>query len=236
MKQSTLDVGVPLRKSWKLNPSDFAFLWDECPRCFYLKLVHDFGRPIQPFPRIFGQIDAQMKVGFEGKRLDSFFPNAPKGTFHNFGGKVESRPIELPGCSSTCFLQGSYDALVKVDGSGYCVIDFKTTAGGDKIAFRYARQLHAYAWALERAVPRAEHAAPVTQLGLILFKPEAFEAIGDAADYKGRLQWVPVQRDDATFEQMLKKMVDLLDAPEAPAPDPGCMWCEYRRRVRKIPF
>ena len=26
-------------------PSDFAFLWDECPRCFYLKVVCKQGRP-----------------------------------------------------------------------------------------------------------------------------------------------------------------------------------------------
>ena len=32
-------------RAWKLSPSDFAFLWQECKRCFYLKNVTGFQRP-----------------------------------------------------------------------------------------------------------------------------------------------------------------------------------------------
>ena len=26
---------------WALSPSDLAFLWDDCPRCFYLKVARN---------------------------------------------------------------------------------------------------------------------------------------------------------------------------------------------------
>ena len=44
-------------KNWKLSPSDFAFLWEECKRCFYLKVARGFYRPRTPFPGIFSVID-----------------------------------------------------------------------------------------------------------------------------------------------------------------------------------
>jgi hypothetical protein len=42
------EQGVLTRVS--LAPSDFAFLWDECPRCFYLKVIRRLDRG-RHFPR-----------------------------------------------------------------------------------------------------------------------------------------------------------------------------------------
>ena len=51
---------------FKLSPSDFGFLYDECKRCFYLKVKHNFGRPRSIMPSIFIKIDSIMKDYFEG--------------------------------------------------------------------------------------------------------------------------------------------------------------------------
>ena len=32
----------------RLSPSDFAFLWEQCKRCFYLKVVHGIRQPSMP--------------------------------------------------------------------------------------------------------------------------------------------------------------------------------------------
>ena len=58
-------------RSVMLAPSDFAFLWDECPRCFYLKVVRKQGRPRTPFPKVFGTIDRAMKSFYMGQRAES---------------------------------------------------------------------------------------------------------------------------------------------------------------------
>ena len=52
---------------FKLGPSDFAFLWSECKRCFYLKVKHNHQRPRSIMPKIFISIDGLMKDYFEQK-------------------------------------------------------------------------------------------------------------------------------------------------------------------------
>ena len=61
-------------KSWKLSPSDLTFLWDECPRCFYLKVVNGFNRPSLPMPKIFTRIDLIMKGYYAGKPSSALSP------------------------------------------------------------------------------------------------------------------------------------------------------------------
>jgi len=56
--------------NWKLSPSDFASLYEECHCYFYLKVARNYQRPRGPFPKIFTIIDGLMKdyeVG-EGKQ------------------------------------------------------------------------------------------------------------------------------------------------------------------------
>ena len=43
--------------NWKLSPSDFAFLYEECSRCVYLKVARDYQRPRGPFPNAFMMTD-----------------------------------------------------------------------------------------------------------------------------------------------------------------------------------
>jgi len=61
--------------SLKLSPSDLTFLWDECPRCFYLKVVLGINRPPTAFPKIFGRIDLLMKRLFSGADTADLTPS-----------------------------------------------------------------------------------------------------------------------------------------------------------------
>ena len=42
---------------YKLSPSDFGFLYDECKKCFYHKVKHGLNRPRGIMPSIFTKID-----------------------------------------------------------------------------------------------------------------------------------------------------------------------------------
>ena len=73
-------MGDQAEPGWlSLAPSDFAFLWDECTRCFYLKVVRREGRPRTPFPNVFGTIDRAMKRHYLGQRTDSLALSMPRG-------------------------------------------------------------------------------------------------------------------------------------------------------------
>src|SRR5512136_2177895 len=99
----------------KLAPSDLTFLWDECPRCFYLKYIHGINRPAAPFPAVFGAIDRLMKAQFNGRPASDLDPSLPLGIIGVTENWVESLPITFPGHSLGVFLRGKIDALIGFD-------------------------------------------------------------------------------------------------------------------------
>jgi hypothetical protein len=228
------DLFGPIPRNFRLSPSDFAFLWEECPRCFYLKIAAGFRRPPGPFPRIFGTIDGAMKDCFMKKRTEEIVAALPPGVVAYDEEWVESVPIDVPGSESTCFIRGKFDTILHFDDDTYGVIDFKTTRANPKHLAKYSRQLHAYAYALENPAPEKFGVSPVTKLGLLVYEPWCFSHEFDAdAALTGRLEWVEIPRNDDSFSSYLKEVVDLLDRPEAPAPAKSCAWCKYRDASRE---
>jgi hypothetical protein len=223
-------------RCWKLSPADFAFLWDECPRCFYLKVVLGFPRPRPLVPKVVSRIDERMKAGCEGRRTETLASDMPAGVFE-FGERwVESQPIDvhLPDAVHRCLLQGTLDTVVRLDDGGYAVVGFQM---GERRAEQVpvdTRQLHAYAYALEHPARGAVGLAPITRLGLLVFEPETFarEAAGLGA-LTGGLSWVEIPRDDGLLFGFLAEVLSVLERPEPPGGAPLCGWCVYRDASRR---
>src|SRR5580704_7647297 len=70
------EVGRP---TWAFSPTDLTFLWDECPCCFYNKVVLKQSRPKAPFPKVFGLIDRAMKDCYLGQRAEELVPGMGPG-------------------------------------------------------------------------------------------------------------------------------------------------------------
>jgi CRISPR/Cas system-associated exonuclease Cas4 (RecB family) len=216
--------------TYKLSPSDLTFLWDECKRCFYLKVVHKIARPSAPFPAIFTRIDGLMKDFFAGKNTHEIFPGLPPGLVQ-FGEKwVESQPISLPEHSSICYIRGKFDTVVRFDDSSYGVVDFKTsTPKPTHLAF-YGRQLHAYAYALEHAEVSKFSLSPISRLGLLVVEPNEMERTADGRiAYLGEVTWQEVPRDEAAFLLFLGEVMSVLEQPTPPEPAEKCAYCQYRQ-------
>jgi PD-(D/E)XK nuclease superfamily protein len=208
---------------WTLSPSDLTFLLASCARCFYLKMARRSPRPQAPFPRVFRSIDGAMKRRCAGARSEDLVPGAPPGAFCLVDRWVRSAPFRPVGSESACALRGRIDAAITGDDGGLVVVDFKTAEPKPSHAVFYARQLEAYAYALEH--PAACASTVVTDTGLIVFSPEAFDVAGESASLSGPLRWQEVPRDPGGFEALLAEVVAMLEAPEPPAPTPGCSWC-----------
>ncbi|HUO53047.1 MAG TPA: PD-(D/E)XK nuclease family protein [Gemmatimonadaceae bacterium] len=219
--------------NFKLAPSDFGFLWDECKRCFWLKVRGGFPRPSTPFPGIFTHIDLRMKDYYQGRRTEEIGGAPPAGTIE-FGEKwVESAPIALEGLASTCYIRGKFDTVLKLDDGSWSVADFKTSRVAPGSAAKYGRQLHAYALALEHAAPRKFALAPVSRLGLMVFEPSAYGHDEPAkATLTGPMTWLEIPRDDAGFRRFLAEVVTLLESDRAPEPGEKCVFCRYREESR----
>jgi hypothetical protein len=219
--------------NWILNPSDFAFLWEECRRCFYLKVVSKFPRPRTPMPGVFRQIDSQMREFYAGKQTNAAMPFLPAGTIDTSDSRVKSEPISLPGHDSTLTIRGVLDTLIRFDDTTFGVVDFKTLDPKREHTLLYSRQLHGYAVALERAAHGSLCLSPVTKLGLVVFEPFAFLARHDlSASLTGRLRWIEIARNDENFFTFLKEVLNTLELPEPPPSSLKCQWCRYRKTAR----
>lgn len=220
-------------KNWKLSPSDFAFLWEECKRCFYLKVVKGFFRPRPIMPKIFSVIDSQMKVCFEGQRIETIVRGMHSGIVQDADEWVESQPIKFPDIQSSCYIRGKFDTIVRFDDHTYGVIDFKTAEATEDHIGLYSRQLHAYAYALENSAHGNFSCSPVNTLGLIVYEPKEFSCKSlKSVSLNGTLKWLEIPRNDKAFLEFLHALLTLLEQPEPPEPSSTCEWCKYRDNSR----
>jgi len=219
---------------FKLSPSDFGFLWEECRRCFWLKVAGKFPRPRAPFPKIFQAIDGIMKEYFEGKDASEISPNLPPGTIEFGEREVESEPFSPPGTRAKCFISGKFDTAIAFRDGGYGVVDFKTSDVKADNVGKYSRQLHAYAWALEHPAPSKPNLSPVKRLGLLVAEPVAMRKEGKGGYlYEVRSAWTECRKDYGGFLEFLGEVVRVIERPDPPAADPKCVWCAYRAEAAK---
>jgi len=222
---------------WKLNPSDFAFLWEECRRCFYLKVVKGFQRPPALMPKIFSRIDGLMKEFFAGKRTRDVLTTLPEGTVECGDAWVESTPISVKGHKSQFFIRGKLDTVLRLDNASYAIIDFKTSEAKPAHSSLYARQLNAYALGVENAVPGKLRFKPATRLGLVVYEPKIFSATPQGrASLDGSMTWIDIPRNDAQFLNFISEVLDLLERGAPPTGSPLCQWCAYRAKSRRTGF
>jgi hypothetical protein len=218
----------------KLSPSDLTFLWDECPRCFYLKHIHKITRPSAPFPSVFGAIDRLMKAHFAGRSASEIDPFLPAGVISVSEKWVESVPINLAGHSLSVFLRGKTDAMLGFDDGSYGVVDFKTSEPKPSHIPFYSRQLHAYAYALEHPAPDKLHLSPISRLGLLVEAPHAtWVESTEEINFHFTSTWMEIPYAEDGFLRFIDLVVTLLELPEPPPAGENCDYCRYRQHARE---
>ena len=218
---------------YKLSPSDLTFLWDECKRCFYLKVARGYRRPAIPFPKIFTRIDLLMKDFYLDKPTKAIHPDLPDGKVYLTGKWVESNIIHLSGHAVECYLKGNFDTVLKFDDESYAVVDFKTTEINEEHIPFYTRQLQAYAYALEHAAPTKLTLKPITRLGLLCFEPRHMDMDDQGRlTYRGQVTWQECPLDEAVFLKQIEEILAVLELPEPPQAGEKCEFCKYREQAR----
>jgi hypothetical protein len=227
---------IPVPPCYKLTPSMLTYLWDNCPRCFWMLARQGLYRPQMPMPSVFSKYHRMLSRYFIGQDTALLSPSLPPGRCLATEARVKSEPLWLPGCDEACYLLGRLDHLIRFDDGSWGVVDYKTIEPGAAQVARYRRQLHAYAWALERAAPDGLHLKPVTRLGLLCLDPVRLTRLapGEEALVALRPQWIEIERNDAAFERFLGQVLRLIAEPEAPASSPQCPCCAYFARRQEI--
>lgn len=224
-------------KAWVLSPSYFTFLWEECKRCYYLKMVYGISRPSVPMAKIFTRIDDQMRRHFESKRTEQIIPQLPPGVLDTTEYFVQSEPLRIPGSASTCAIRGKMDCVARFDDGSFAAIDFKTSEINASHIMLYERQLHAYAAALECAAPGKPSMKPVNRMGLLVFEPNSFDSTPTRqANLGGSLTWIEIKKEPDKFLHYLASVVSLLEQPAPPPPSMSCSHCKYLELGRSLKF
>ena len=217
----------------KLSPSELTFLWDECPRCFYLKVTGRLSRPSTAFPSIFSSIDRAMKNHYRDRSVQELSPDLPPGKFFFSEQFIVSQPVTRPGFDLPVYFAGKFDALLEFDNGDFGIVDFKTSEAKEAHIAFYARQLEAYAYCLEHPLSGKLARSPITHLGLAYYSPHTmkFAEDGELALH-GHFGWQPLQRDEGAFLNFMDGVIEVLAQPEPPQAAPDCKFCQYRELAR----
>lgn len=214
-------------KCYKLSPSDFAFLYNYCPRCYWDK-IHQIpklkgGR--SSIAKIFTTIDGGMKKAFDGVRTEAVCDDMPAGVIEfPDNDRIESLAFTVDSGNAYMIFKGKYDARIKLDDGTYAIIDFKTTQAKQEKMRLYSSQLHSYAHSVENPANKGDGFGPVTKLGLLIYEPASFSFTKGEGKLEGKLTYIPIPRDDNMFFGFLREVYSLLKS-NPPMSIPECQTC-----------
>jgi len=212
---------------YKLSPSDFAYLYEDCKLCYWLKIKHGIMPPSSIFPGVFSSMNSLVQGQMVGHSLREFGKDLPEIKVITQEGWVRSEPVT----GTEVFISGKYDLLCDNGDGTHTIVDLKISKPEiDKID-KYKTQLGAYKYALEHAAEGTSY--KITKLALLIFYPESvkFDDRGAVMDFPAK--WLEIPVDDAGFMTFMKE-IDKLLFGDAPAESTTCGLCKYRHQGETI--
>lgn len=211
---------------YKLSPSDFAYLYEECKLCYYLKIRLGIPRPSSPFPGVFSAINTRLQGNLVGKNLQELSTSLPDGIVVSQEEYLKSAVIP----NTNVFISGKYDLLVQLPDKTYMIIDLKLSTPTEEKVAKYQSQLWSYVYAFEH--PAEGEAKSITRAGLLIFYPDQVKFSNNNASLTFPPVWLeaPIKRDE--FITFIQNLSDLLEGPQ-PEYNRECKWCNYREENKK---
>lgn len=209
---------------YKLSPSDFKYLYEDCKYCYYQKargLIKEL--PSIGMPGVFMKMNTLLQNTIIGMDLREINSTLPAGKIEVKEGYLKSKPIPP---SNDCHISGRFDVASRLEDGTYSVIDFKITdPTKDKIQ-RFFSQLHAYKFALEN--PTFGEPKKVSKMGIIAINPEEITFLEENVIFKAKPQWFEIAEDMNRFYTFISEVSKLLNGPTPPENPNNCKWCQYR--------
>lgn len=212
---------------YKLSPSDFAFLYEECKLCYYLKVKEGIYQPSMPMPGVFSAINSHIQGTLVGKNLKTLSKDLPEGEVIAQEGWVESQVIP----DTKVYIKGKYDLLVKNEKEELILVDLKISTPDIGKIEKYKTQLGAYKYAFEK--PNRGISKKIKKMGLLIFYPESVTFTDSEALLHFPPKWFEVPSDEKGFVKFMKE-IDRLLAGEMPNEGENCKWCKYRHIGEKL--
>lgn len=212
---------------YKLSPSDFAYLYEDCKLCYWLKVKKGIMPPPSPFPGVFSSLNTMVQGQMVGHKLSEFGKDLPEIMVESQEGFVNSKVVP----STDVYIYGKYDLLCSNGDGTYTIVDLKISKPDVGKIDKYKTQLGAYKFALEN--PKEGEGIKVTRLALLIFYPEkaSYNDRGAVVDFPAK--WLEIPADDRGFVDFMKEVNSLLSG-DAPAESETCGLCNYRHHAEEI--
>jgi RecB family exonuclease len=209
-----------------LAPSDLSYLYDRCPRCYWLKL-RGFVGPDDKLPGVFRDIDRAQKQGITIEAVREM--GIPATEFIGRD-KVASVPETFGG--TLLAISGYTDRRVRLEDGTLGIIDFKTSHPKVEHMARFWRAMSAYQYAIEHSQQPEE----VTLLALLVFTPVTFKTSPKdvrSVAYTGQLTRIDVDIDRPKFVKLLENIGTMLACEDMPAAG-ACDTCRHADQVASM--
>ena len=209
---------------YKLSPSDFRYLWQDCRYCFYRKVKDGITLPSIGLPGVFSKMNGLLQKTIQGMSLRSINPALPDGIIDISEGFLRSKPIPP---SNDCFISGRFDILSRLKDGTYALVDFKITDPKEEKIQKFTHQVHAYKFALENPGYGAP-AKRVSSMGVVVVSPDTIAFEKGNVVFTSTPTWFEIPVNMESFYVFIAEVSAFLKEP-LPPPSATCLWCQYRR-------
>ena len=214
-----------MSEPYLFSPSEFAFGYAGCKRCYYDLKVNDI-RLNFGFPTIFSKIDMIQKRFYHNKPTSYLNTNKlPEGVIKTDYTKLQKSEVLYDKKGRPFQLRGKIDAYID-HVNFFSVIDFKVTNINEKKSLTYMNQLNSYALMFEAPYENFLKLNPIKHLGIFCFEPNEL-IYSKNPSIEMRTQYFEIQRDDKKFFEFITSVIDFLEG-DIPEMTNGCSVCNIK--------
>ena len=214
-----------MSKPYLFSPSEFAFGYSGCKRCYYDLKVNDvrinFG-----FPSIFSKIDSIQKKFYHNKSSKYLNTNkVPEGIIKTDYAKLHKSEVLYDHKDRAFQLRGKIDAYIDHK-DFFSIIDFKVTNINEKKSLTYMTQLNSYAIMFEKPDQNYLKLNPVKNLGIFCFEPENL-ILKNTPALEMSTQYFEIKRNDDLYLKFITDVIDFLEG-DIPSLNNECSLCNLK--------
>ena len=214
-----------MSKPYLFSPSEFAFGYSGCKRCYYDLKVNNI-RINFGFPTIFSKIDSIQKKFYHNKSSKYLNSNkVPEGIIKTDYAKLHKSEVLYDQKDRAFQLRGKIDAYVEHK-DFFSIIDFKVTNINEKKSLTYMTQLNSYAIMFEKPDQNYLKLNPVKNLGIFCFEPENLKLEKTPA-LEMSTQYFEIKRNDDLYLKFITDVIDFLEG-DIPGLNNNCSLCKLK--------
>ncbi len=217
-----------MSKPYLFSPSEFAFGYSGCKRCYYDLKVNDI-RINFGFPTIFSKIDSIQKKFYHNK--SSKYLNSNKvsdGIIKTDYAKLHKSEVLYDQKDRAFQLRGKIDAYIDHK-DFFSIIDFKVTNINEKKSLTYMTQLNSYAIMFENPDQNYLKLKPIKNLGIFCFEPDSLKLETKPA-LEMSTQYFEIRRNDDLYFKFITDVIDFLEG-DIPSFNSECSICDLKSQT-----